>query len=105
MNKSKELRNTTKIVKDILQGYPEARNSDNLLYIKVCERLNNTALHKPFWQVLASLKELNLPGFETVRRARQKIQASCPELSGDSNVEAQRMINEDIFREYAKGRC
>ena len=103
--KMNKLKQTTKIVKEILQRYPETRSSDNLLYIKVCERVNNNALHQPFWQVLASLKEMNLPGFETVRRSRQKLQATYPELAGSSNVEAQRKVNEDIFREYAKGRC
>jgi len=103
MNKSKELANTTDLVKQILESFPQARNSDMVLYIKVCERMNPAAIKEPFWYVLVNLKEFNLPNIETVRRTRQKIQAENPELAGDDNVEAQRMLNEETFRKYAKG--
>ena len=98
-----KLKNTTKIVKEILQAYPDTRNSDNLLYIKVCEILNSAALNKPFWIVLANLKDWDLPGFETVRRARQKLQATYPELAGKQSVREQRKRNEADFKEYARG--
>lgn len=103
MNKSKELANTTDLVKQILESFPQARNSDMVLYVKVCEKMNAEAINKPFWYVLVNLKEFNLPNIETVRRTRQKIQADNPYLAGDANVEAQRMLNEETFREYAKG--
>lgn len=57
----------------------------------------------PFWEVLAGINEFNLPQYETVRRARQKIQAELPELAGEDRVEAMRIINEENFRQYAKG--
>lgn len=40
MSKSQELQNTTNIVKEILENYPEARNSDDFLCFKVCEKHN-----------------------------------------------------------------
>jgi hypothetical protein len=103
MNKSKELHTTQDIVKEILETNKMARNSDMALYVKVCEKINPGALSKPFWVVLLSLKEYNLPNFETVRRTRQKLQASYPELAGDVDVEAQRILNEEVFKEYARG--
>lgn len=49
------------------------------------------------------MKEYNMPAFETVRRTRQKIQHDNPELSGCDDVEAKRMVNEEMFRDYARG--
>lgn len=103
MSKAKELQTTTELVKDILTKFPETRNSDDLLYFKVCESINALYISLPFWKVMLNRKEYNFPGFETVRRSRQKIQRECPELAGDENVEAGRMLNEEVFREYAKG--
>lgn len=101
--KKNELATVKNIVKDVLVNHKQARDSDMTLYVKVCERMNGDVLGKPFCFVLLNLKDLNLPNFETVRRARQKIQAECPELGADADVEAQRMINEDAFRDFARG--
>ena len=103
MGKATELRNTSDVVKEVLADCDQARNSDMVLYVKVCERLKPDVLDKPFWYVLLKLKEFNLPCIETVRRTRQKLQATYPELAGDANVEAQRMLNEEAFRKYARG--
>ena len=102
MSKSKELKTTSEIVKTILEQNPQSRNSDDFLYIKVCEKVNDISINLPFKQVMANRKLYGLPPFESVRRCRQKIQATHPELSGDSNVEAQRMLNEETFRDYAR---
>lgn len=98
-----ELKTATKIVKVILQENPFARDCDEYLYYKVCEKINPECTQLPFWQVVLGRKKLGLPAFETVRRTRQKLQATYPELAGDKNVEAQRMLNEEDFREYARG--
>lgn len=103
MNKAKEIYTTQEIVKEILETNEMARNSDMALYVKVCEKVNPVVLSKPFWVVIMSLKEYNLPCIETVRRTRQKLQATYPELSGNANVEGQRVINEEAFSNYAKG--
>lgn len=91
----------TTIVKKILESQPETRNSDNLLYYRVCVKLNKQVLSLPFGEVLLHLKDYNLPQFETVRRARQKIQHEFKELAGTKNVEKTRHENEKEFREYA----
>lgn len=103
MNKSKELRTTTDLVKHILETVPATRNSDTLLYYRVCDAIDSKSLGLSFGYVLLSMNELKLPGFETVRRSRQKIQQAHPELAG-KEVEGYRMINEEIFREYARGK-
>lgn len=97
------IKKTSELVKKILETVPETRNSDMLLYYRVCETLNNEALSAPFGMVILELKKRKLPGFETVRRSRQKIQREFPELAGCSAVEAHRTLNEEKFRDYAMG--
>lgn len=96
------LRNTTKIVKSILETNKMARNSDNYLYIEVCKAINPQVIHKPFVEVLADLKAYNLPSIETVGRCRRKVVESNPELAGSSEVEVGRELKEAEFREYAR---
>lgn len=103
MGKMNELKSTQDIVMEILENFPITRNSDNFLYIKVCEYINPSVINKPFWEVLGSVSNYNLPQYETVRRTRQKIQSEHPELCANSNIAAQRTMNEEVFREYARG--
>jgi hypothetical protein len=107
MNKAEELKTITGLVKSILEANVQARNSDGLLYLKVLERFaeqKRMDIHRlTVPTLLLCGKELGLPGFETVRRSRQKIQAEYPELSGNEKVEAYRAANEAAFKNYAKG--
>ena len=103
MGKLNELRTTQAIVKEVLLKHPFTRNSDNALYVKVCEKVNPAVISKPFWEVLARIDDYGIPQFETVRRTRQKIQHDNPELAGSDGVEAHRMLNEEAFKKYARG--
>lgn len=96
------LRKTTVLVKDILECNPNTRNSDSLLYIEVCKKLNPEVEHWLFFDVLRNQSELGLPSIETVGRCRRKVVEAYPELSGCSDVEAQRLLNEETFRDYAR---
>lgn len=109
MGKLKELNTTTNLVKGILEEYPDTRNSDNILYVRVCEHIgrehgiNINKMSMPF--SLLNLKDYNMPQYETVGRCRRKLQAEYPELQADANVEAQRELNETDFKAYARGYC
>lgn len=107
MSKSKELKTTTDMVKHILETVPMARNSDNHLYYWVCAMIgkqNGVDIHKMSMPMfLLHLKEYGFPQFESVRRTRQKIQAEYPHLAANDRVEGQRMLNEEVFRDYARG--
>ena len=105
MSKSKELKTITAIVKDVLEHDPKARNSDEYLYYKICEIVGHRFIHLPFYQVIMNRKEYGFPPFETVGRARRKLQETHPELAGNSTVEAHRMMNEEVFRDYARKKC
>jgi hypothetical protein len=107
MNKSEELNNTAALVKSILEMHPQARNSDNYLFYLVCKtigRRNGIEIDEMSMpKFMLHLKEYGFPQFETVRRTRQKIQAAHSELAGNSKVEAQRLLNEESFRDFARG--
>jgi hypothetical protein len=45
--------------------------------------------------------DMGFVGFETVRRARQKIQATFPELAACERVEGFRAENEAEYKKYA----
>ena len=106
MEKSEELKTTTKIVKKILEQDERARSSDSFLYLRVLGFLGekngfdiNSVSITTF---LLKMSEWGFPAFETVRRTRQKIQQHFPELAGNTKVEEQRIMNEEAFREFAR---
>lgn len=107
MGKATELRTTTELVRQILESQPRARCSDNFLYYWVCYiigKRNGIDIDKMSMpRFFLHLSEYGFPQFETVRRTRQKLQASYPELCGDDTVEGLRRVNEEAFREYARG--
>lgn len=94
------------LVKSILGENKQARNSDNMLYLKVlenygaCKGIDIDTMTVPTF--LNELDKGTFPGFETVRRSRQKVQESCPELASDNTTRRMRKRNEDKFREFAR---
>ena len=106
MSKTTELKNTTALVKAILEEDERARNSDSFLYLQVLIRLGEgKGLDRVLHYVsifLLHMKEYGYPPFETVRRSRQKLQRKFPELRANKEVTDQREDNEKVFREYAR---
>ena len=103
MGKTKELKTTQDVVKEVLENDIESRNSDDHLIFEVCKKINPMCLGMPFETVIKNRKALGLPVFETIRRTGQKMRAAHPELAGCDDVEEQRMLNEQIYRDYARG--
>ena len=102
-----DLQTVSKLVKGILEENKQARNSDSHLYLKVLEQkakesgIDLKGMTVPFF--LESYDVLGFPGFETVRRTRQKVQATYPELASAERVAAMRMENEKVFKAFALG--
>ncbi len=102
-----DLKNTTALVKAILEQDKQCRNSDSFLYLKVLSVIGKRkgidieTMSVPYF--LMNLQGTAFPPFESVRRARQKIQATYPELAACDRVEDFRIENETAFREYARG--
>lgn len=102
-----DLKNTTALVKSILEQDEQCRNSDSFLYLKVLSAVakqKGIDLEKmtvPFF--LMNLHGAGLPPFESVRRSRQKLQQHHPELAANETVQGFRAENEREFRAYAVG--
>ena len=106
MNDAKKLYQTTKLVKGILERDERARNNEGWLYLRVLriigelKGLDVETMTIPYF--LLHMKDLGFPGFETVRRSRQKLQEKNEELRACADVEAMRKLNEEAYRIYAK---
>ena len=102
-----DLKNTTALVKSILEQDKQCRNSDSFLYLKVLSEVGKQKgidlekMSVPYF--LLNLHGAGMPPFESVRRARQKIQAAHPELAACERVERFREENEAQYRAYARG--
>lgn len=98
----REIKNTQKIVERVLREHPDARNSDHVLYARVCAELGDDYKDISIVFAFMNRKALKLPNFETVGRCRRKLQNIYPELSSDAEVEYARSVKEETFKEYAK---
>ncbi len=102
-----DLKTTTALVKSILEQDKQCRNSDSFLYLKVLSVIGKQRgididkMSVPYF--LVNLHGAGFPGFETVRRTRQKIQQHHPELAACEAVAGYRLENEAEYREYARG--
>ena len=102
-----DLKNTSSLVKAILEEDQMARNSDTYLYLKVLEHhaaknnLNLRLMSVPVF--LNSMDKHGFPGFETVRRARQKVQVAFPALAGSEAARKARAQKREEYRAYARG--
>lgn len=90
------------IVKVILIQDEAARSSDDYLYHQVCLRINKDILSLPFGHVLTNFNTYNVPCYESVGRARRKVQAQYPELKANKKVQEYRLENEVAYEEFAR---
>ena len=93
-----EVEKISKIVEEILNADPLARNDDRYLYCEVVRKIKPHVLFEPFAMVYM---DKSLPSTETVRRSRQKIQEQNKYLRADPDVEAGRMLKEQEFFDFA----
>lgn len=89
------------IVGEMLVKFPETRDSDALLYVKICESINPIACNMPFAKVLLNRKDYGFPNYESVGRIRRKLQEHNPLLRADATVEDGRYENWKEYRAYA----
>lgn len=102
-----DLKTTTALVKALLEQDKQCRNSDSLLYYRVLAIIGRRKgvdieeMSLPYF--LLNMSGTEFPPFESVRRARQKIQEHHPELGACKEVADARAMNEVGYREYARG--
>ena len=84
------------IVKALLEEYPQTRGNDNALIAGVFWLIDPELMKMSFKEVL---KMKGLPSFESITRARRKIQEKYPILN-DEKARKARQKEEKEYREY-----
>lgn len=97
----KNMRKLEGIVKDVLEESKEAREDDFLLIFKVYKAINESVIYKDFRQVMRDHVEFGLPSFESITRARRKVQKEYPELQSSKRTKEIRAAEEKAFYNYA----
>ena len=99
----KKLETIENEVKKILEKEPLARKDDMYLYYIYCTKygvLNSKAFVQLFYSKNFR-KEYNIPVFESVSRARRKLQQEYEYLKPEQNVQDARTNREGDFIRYA----
>lgn len=91
-----EVRKTTSHVRMILKENTETRNSDGLLILEYLERHRGLVFPEDIRQQILSVN------FETITRARRKIQSSGRYLPTDRTIIRRRRL-EMVYREVMRG--
>lgn len=89
-------------VMEILQKYPESRRNDFALYARYIQENNAELRDVGLIYALMQASALNMPNYESVTRARRKIQQQHPDLKPPKKTRELRGEREKMFREYAK---
>ena len=92
-------------VLSVLESNTQSRSDDMVLYLLVCNSYSNSENpigKMPFEVVMKHYRELKLPHFESVRRTRQKIQATHPELGCLTEYRRNRKKMQKLYTDYAR---
>lgn len=89
-----KLEKINKIVRNVLEKYPDTRSNDNILILRTLKEMNQN-INKSLAEILLTTKV----SFESITRARRKIQRENPELSDKETVVA-RSEEELKYEEY-----
>lgn len=99
MNEVKqEIQNIERIVHHILYDDKRARNDDWYLYFCVAIKTNPELANKSFAYVMC--EAFDKPVFETVTRARRKLQSQYEDLRPVKETEMNRIERQVEFQEY-----
>lgn len=89
------------LVEKVLREYPDSRNDNFILIYRVYREINeDLVLRELFFQVMLYHKEYELPSFESITRARRKLQNKYPELKPTKEVQELRDKEEMTFFDY-----
>ena len=95
----KMLENQAKVedlVYQILLENKRAREDDYILIAEYYYKINPEIVNLKFNYVFLAHKELNLPSFKSIERARRKVQAMYPELANTKT----KILREKLREEY-----
>lgn len=91
-----------RLVRQALEKNKESRANDHKLYIEVAYIINPALANVNFKMNFENAKEVGLPPFESVSRARRKLQEKYPELRATIKVQEARKERQIEFEDYAK---
>lgn len=99
--KTRELYKLEDVVKYVLTNFEETRSDDFKLIYAVYRELDFVhTTRELFYEIMMNHKEYGLPPFESITRARRKIQKNNPELANKKVQEAR--YNETVeYIDYA----
>ena len=101
------LKTTKEIVKRILEDEPFCRNSDCFLELEVlkvyAKRLGIDIGSMTVDTLYKHRNEWGFPKSESIRRTRQLVQASNPDLAASDPIDAYRLVNEERVRSFVRG--
>lgn len=69
-------------VRQILTENPSTRDDDMLLYGAFCAKYLIVQPNETFYEVMYTAKKRDIPSYESVTRARRKVQENEPALCG-----------------------
>jgi len=95
IKKMKLLKNT---VKEVLEDHPQTRSNDFLLIRYVLGRVKPETLIMTFSRVMLYAKEMELPSFASITRARRVVFKQYPELCPEET----KIIRKKEQEEYKK---
>ena len=102
-----ELKSTATLVQTLMEQDPRCRNSDGFLYLRVlftyAEKMDICLDSITIPDFLMHYHGTEFPVFETVRRARQKVQQHHPDLAANDAVKVFRQENEAAYLSFARG--
>lgn len=98
-----ELKTVKEIVKTFLINDERARGDDDYLYACVlCRFLDKPLCEVSLKDFFLNRKKWGIPSFESVRRARQKVQEENQALKPADNIQNGRAKAEEKFYDFAK---
>lgn len=97
-----KLQKVEAIVERVLDRLPVTRDDDFLLIYNVYKFMNEDTPYMDFRRVMRDHEALGLPSFESITRARRKVQSEKPELRPSKKAKKIRTEEERAYRQYAR---
>lgn len=94
MSELQQFKTLQGLVKQVLQQYPETRDDDRILEMKIWFIFAEKHPDKKFSELYLANR---LPLADTISRAGRKIKENCPELRGEHYAE--RKCQEQLWKE------
>ena len=93
------VREVTPKVIEMLKEHPATRSNDRLLIREIYTKCYGVNPYAPFGE---AVMRNDLPSFESIRRARQKVQEYCEDLRAEEPTESIRIAEQEEYLEYAR---